>query len=128
MINRLALSAAFLAVLAIQTGNAHSQETIKTRIGNLSFTHDFANGYPTTETQQKLFDEIDFQRACQAYLWAIPTVEMSQWRWSHEEQLGAKDGQIVFLESYDDRQGGLTYNATTPYALPFIERHAPIDA
>ena len=112
---------ALIAVLAIQTGNAHSQETIKTRIGDLSFTHDFANGYPTTETQQKLFDEIDFQRACQAYLWAIPTVEMSQWRWSHEQQLGAKDGQIVFLESYDDRQGGLTYNATTPYALPFID-------
>ena len=80
MINRLALSAAFLAVLAIQTGNAHSQETIKTRIGDLSFTHDFANGYPTTETQQKLLDEIDFQRTCQTYLWAIPTIEMSQWR------------------------------------------------
>ena len=43
-------------------------QTINTRIGKLSFTHDFANGYPTTETVQKLFDERDFQRACQAYL------------------------------------------------------------
>ena len=43
-------------------------QAINTRIGKLSFTHDFANGYPTTETVQKLFDERDFQRACQAYL------------------------------------------------------------
>ena len=39
-----------------------------TRIGDLSFTHDFANGYPTDATQELLFDEIDFQRACQVYL------------------------------------------------------------
>ena len=46
---------------------------------------------------------------------------MSQWRYAHNEQLGAKNGQIVFIESYDDRAGGLTYNATTPYVLPFID-------
>ena len=38
----------------------------------LSFAHDFANGYPTKETVEKLYDERDFQRACQAYLWALP--------------------------------------------------------
>ena len=27
----------------------------------------------------------------------------------------------MFIESYDDRAGGLTYNATTPYVLPFID-------
>lgn len=36
-----------------------------TWIGDLSFTHDFANGYPTDATQEFLFDEIDFQRASQ---------------------------------------------------------------
>ena len=96
-------------------------ETIKTRIGELKFTHDFANGYPTLETQQKLFDEMDFQRACQAYLWSIPIVSMTQWQWAHENQIGAENGQIVYLESYTDKLGGLTYNTTTPYALPFID-------
>jgi hypothetical protein len=96
-------------------------EDIETRIGPLEFTHDFANGYPTSATQQKLFDEIDFQRACQCYLWSIPVVSMAQWQYAHEEQLGAKNGQIVLCESYDDKIGGLTYNATTPYALPFID-------
>jgi hypothetical protein len=107
--------AAFVAL-----GNA-SAETLNTRVGWLSFTHDFANGYPTDETVSKLYDERDFQRACQAYLWAIPLVSMAQWQYAHNESLGAENGQIVYLESYQDRLGGLTYNATTPYALPFID-------
>jgi len=92
-------------------------ETLNTRIGALSFTHDFANGYPTDATVQTLFDEIDFQRACQAYIWSIPIVSMAQWQYAHTEQLGAENGQIVFVESYEDKVGGLTYNATTPYVL-----------
>jgi hypothetical protein len=96
-------------------------EELETRIGKLQFTHDFANGYPTDATVERLFDEIDFQRACQAYVWSIPIVSMAQWQHEHNATLGAKNGQIVFLESYQDRLGGLTYNATTPYALPFID-------
>jgi hypothetical protein len=117
----LLLSAVFGAIAILTGAHAQGQETIKTRIGELSFTHDFANGYPTDETQQRLFDEIDFQRACQAYIWSIPLVSMAQWQYSHTEQLGARNGQIVFVESYDDKLGGLTYNVTTPYVLPFID-------
>ncbi|MCP3877674.1 MAG: DUF1254 domain-containing protein [Sulfitobacter sp.] len=96
-------------------------ETLDTRIGKLEFTHDFANGYPTDATVEKLFNELDFQRAVQAYIWSIPLVSMAQWQYSHEHELGAKNGQAVYLESYKDRLGGLTYNATTPYVLPFID-------
>ena len=38
----------------------------ETRIGELVFTHEFADGYPTDETAARLYDERDFQRACQA--------------------------------------------------------------
>ena len=96
-------------------------ETMDTRIGKLEFTHSFADGYPTDATVEKLFDEMDFQRAVQAYIWAIPFVSMAQWQYAHVQQLGAENGQAVFLESYKDRLGGLTYNATTPYVLPFID-------
>lgn len=96
-------------------------EVMQTRIGELSFTHDFANGYPTDSTAAKLFDEMDFQRACQAYIWALPLVSMAQWQYAHTVQLGAENGQIVFVESYEDKLGGLTYNVTTPYVLPFID-------
>jgi hypothetical protein len=96
-------------------------ETLDTRIGKLEFTHAFIEGYPTDATVEKLFDEMDFQRAVQAYIWSIPVVSMAQWRHAHENVLGAENGQIVFVESYKDKLGGLTYNATTPYVLPFID-------
>ena len=103
------------------TGSSHAAETVSTRIGPLEFTHSFQTGYPTDATIRKLYDELDFQRAVQAYIWAVPMISMAQWRWSHENELGAKNGEIVVIESYKDRIGGLTYNATTPYVLPFID-------
>lgn len=112
---------AIVCAIALVTGVQAQAETIKTRIGDLSFTHDFANGYPTDATVKKLFDEMDFQRAIQAYIWSIPIVSMAQWQYAHNQQLGAKNGQIMFVESYDDKVGGLTYNATTPYVIPFID-------
>ena len=42
-----------------------STEKLSTPIGDFEFVLD---GYPTKETAQKLFDALDFQRACQAYL------------------------------------------------------------
>ena len=67
-----------------------------------------------------LFDELDFQRACQAYLWAIPIVSFAQWQYANETTIGAKFGDIVFYPDYFSKLGLLTANATTPYALSFI--------
>ena len=107
--------------IALFTATGTGAETLKTRIGELEFTHAFADGYPTDATVDKLFNEMDFQRAAQAYIWSTPLVSFAQWRYAHEKQLGAENGQIVFVESYKDKLGGLTYNATTPYVLPFID-------
>jgi hypothetical protein len=52
-------------------------QRVETRLGPLEFTHDFANGYPTDATVEKLYDERDFQRACQAYLWSLPAVSFT---------------------------------------------------
>jgi hypothetical protein len=87
---------------------------IETRIGKLEFTHDFANGYPTDATIDKLYDERDFQRACQAYLWALPAAAFKAWQRGITQQLGARNGQIVAILSYEARRGILTANATTP--------------
>jgi len=106
---------------ATQSGTPEGGVTLETRIGDLSFTHDFATGYPTDETISLLFNEIDFQRACQAYIWSIPLVSFAQWQYAYNVTLGAENGQIVFLNGYDDILGGLTFNATTPYALVFID-------
>jgi hypothetical protein len=98
--------------------------TLDTRIGPLSFTHDFANGYPSDETVQKLYDERDFQRACQAYVWSLPAVAFTSWQRGVTKELGARNGQIVAILSYEARQGILTANATTPYYLGFADLSA----
>ena len=85
------------AVFFLSGVHCAQAEKMQTRIGELEFTHDFANGYPTNETVEKIFDEMDFQRACQAYIWAIPAVSMSQWQHEHMATLGAENGQIVFI-------------------------------
>ena len=110
-----------ILTVALFAATVTDAETLETRVGTLDFTHSFADGYPTNATVEKLFNEMDFQRACQAYIWSTPLVSMAQWRYAHEQQVGASNGQIVFVESYKDKLGGLTYNATTPYAIPFID-------
>ena len=52
MRNTVAIVFAFCGMLLAGPGSVYSQETsVKTRIGELRFTHDFANGYPTNETR-----------------------------------------------------------------------------
>jgi len=104
----------------VQTGS----QKIETRIGPLEFTHDFANGYPTDATVEKLYDERDFQRACQAYLWSIPAVSFTAWQRGVTKGLGARNGQIVAILSLEARRGILTANATTPYYLGFADLSA----
>jgi hypothetical protein len=96
-------------------------QKIETRIGTLEFTHDFANGYPTDKTVEMLYEERDFQRACQVYLWSLPAVAFTSWQRGVTKGLGAKNGQIVAILSYEARRGILTANATTPYYLGFAD-------
>ena len=103
------------------TTGQNGSPTIETRIGTLEFTHGFANGFPTDATVEKLYDERDFQRACQAYLWSLPAVSFAAWQRGVTKGLGARNGQIVAILSYEARRGILTANATTPYHLGFAD-------
>ncbi len=96
-----------------------SIQTLDTRIGELEFEHDYLVGIPTEASRDKIFDEIDFQRACQAYIWSVPLTSFYAWKQSFYD-MGGEDGQIHFFESYDSKLGGLTYNTTTPYVLAFF--------
>ena len=111
---------AAIALAAVTLGTSAAAETLKTRIGELSFTHDFANGYPTDETVTKLHEEMDFQRATQAYLWALPIVSFAEWQNAHEKNFGAKSGEVVVYNDYLAKLGILTANATTPYIISFF--------
>jgi hypothetical protein len=100
-----------------------SNQRLETRIGTLEFTHDFASGYPTRQTIDTLYNERDFQRACQAYLWALPLVSFTTW-YEAQAAFGAGNGEIVAYLSYDDRLGIVTANATTPYYIAFADLSA----
>ena len=110
---------ALLAALAITS--AHAQDTtpdsVKTRLGDLKFER----GFPTEETKHKVFDEIDYQRAVQAYLWAYPAVSFESIR------LAAKAGgidlnDIGIADKYADAGGlWLTANDTTVYGFANID-------
>lgn len=94
-----------------ELGSSYKMETRETRIGKLSFE----NGYPNHETLEALYDERDFQRACQAYQWSLPIVSMMEFIHSYQEDLGANFGDLCHIKGYDDASYGITANATTEY-------------
>ncbi len=87
--------------------------SMDTRVGKLAFEE----GYPSAQTVETLYDELGFQRAVQAYLWAVPLVGFARWQEQHEQVFGARDGDVVYYVSYKDKLGLLTSNATTPYII-----------
>ncbi len=91
--------------------------TVDTRVGDLTFE----NGYPSRETVERLFDAMDFQRATQAYIWALPIVSMAEWQAVQEDQFGAEDGDLVVYTTTEQKLGILTANATTPYIVGFCD-------
>jgi hypothetical protein len=93
------------------------QETRDTRIGKLTFE----SGYPSKESLQKLYDEMDFQRATQAYIWGIPAVGLNEWRRAHYNVFGGKSGEMLNYFTFTEKLGILTPNFTTPYIATFID-------
>jgi hypothetical protein len=69
---------------------------------------------PAKDSIPKLYNEMDLQQATQAYLWALPLVSFAQWQYEHESVFGAHSGDLVLYQSYEDKLGILTANATTP--------------
>lgn len=75
-----------------------------------------------------LYDEMDLQRATQAYLWALPIVGFAEWQASTRTAFGAGNGDMVIYESIKDKLGILTANATTPYigGFPDLSQTGPL--
>jgi len=98
--------------------------TVASRLGPLALEH----GYPTDATVAKIFDDIDYQRACQGYLWALPIMAMQQWQSEHLAKFGAGKLDYVDYLTFRDKLGLLTANATTPYimAFPSLKEAGPL--
>jgi hypothetical protein len=83
---------------------------------------EFKNDYPTNETVDKLYDAIDFQRACQAYIWAVPTVSLNEMYVANKKTLNSDFNDMVVITSYANPDNvALTGNNNTIYGLAFID-------
>jgi hypothetical protein len=98
--------------------NAQLHGRQETRSGVLEFE---ANGYPTDATVDRVREEIDYQRAVQAYIHFLPAVAMTQWRNAHLGSLGGKPGDLVVYRTTAQKLPILTANDTTTYVITFAE-------
>lgn len=107
-----------LAILQVvgKLGGVAQAQTIDTRIGKI----DLELGVPTKASVEKLFENMDFQRACQAYLWGLPAVGFEYVLREQRNVLGAKEGDVVIYKGYDGVARFLTANVTTPYIIGFV--------
>jgi hypothetical protein len=103
------------ALACLLGGLGASAQTIDTRMGKLQLE----NGYPSQAALKTLYDEMDFQRATQAYLWGLPAVGFHGLHLAHLNTFGAKDGEVVLYQTLKDKAGMLTPNLTTLYAMSF---------
>ena len=92
-----------------------SAEVQHTRIGTIQLQ----NGYPSQAAATRLYDEMDFQRATQAYLWALPAVGFKALYDAQAKTFGARNGDVVLYQTLKDKAGMLTPNITTLYAFSF---------
>ena len=117
----LSFIAALVCALAITT--AHAQ-TINTRLGKI----EVESGYPSQESLTRLIDEVDYQRACQAYVWALPFVGVAEWQKSRDRVSNVRNGQFELFLSFNEKLGIMTPNFDTPYfiATADLEKSGPL--
>jgi hypothetical protein len=92
--------------------------TYTTRSGILSFE---ANGYPTHKTVRHLREEIDYQRAVQAYIHFLPAVATMQWRNAHFGPLGGRGGDLIVYRTTEQKLPILAADGTTTFVVGFAE-------
>jgi hypothetical protein len=100
-----------------------SPDKVKTRLGTLTFF----DGFPDQATVNRLYDNLDFQRAVQAYLLAIPAVSQAANR-REILKLGPANRTVpIFENRMDSKSIFLTPNTETPYSWMWLDlRDGPL--
>ena len=102
--------------------SADAPESMQTRFGTL----EFPGGYPTDETVQKVYDELDLQRATQLYLDFYPALSMHGLLKGVVRDYGVRDCSDVFLTAnrLDSKALFLTGNTESLYAFIVVDLKA----
>lgn len=98
--------------LSVSTPNA-----LSTRIGPLQFNH----GRPAAKTTEQLYDHLDFVRAVDVFLNALPGASLQAMR-RGQRSMGAPDNSFVIFEHYlDSKTLALTGNTESIFASGFLD-------
>ncbi len=92
-------------------------DTVETRLGTLRFT----DGFPDDATVEKVFDNLDFQHAVQAFLTSMPAASLAAIRKAAARlRAGQPDGDHLRV-LMDSRSLYLTANTESIYAMAWLE-------
>ena len=124
MITKLAPSLLLIVAILMTSCATVQRETVEMKT---VFALD-DKGFPVKESIDNLFDEMDYQRATIAYLWAMPQMTF-QGQYNLGKHYGVKD-QMDFLIQYDDPSvvGMLTPNTVVKYVVnvPDLTKTGPL--
>ena len=100
-----------------------SPDKVETRFGTLNFF----DGFPDAPSVEKIYNNLDFQRAVQAYLLAVPAVSQATNR-NAILTLGPPNTVVpIFEQLMDSRSIFLTANTNTVYSWTWIDlRKGPL--
>ena len=136
--NRLSVSVVSIFLLTIASGAASAAEhkmstkippgiaipdRVETRLGTLKFF----DGFPDKASVEKLYDNLDFQRAVQAYLLGLAPVSQVANRKGILEVGPANTTVPIFEQMMNARSIFLTPNNNTPYTWFWLDlRNGPL--
>jgi hypothetical protein len=94
-------------------------DTVDSSIGTLHLD----DGYPSEETVEKIYDNLDRSRALQAYLLAIPIVNQASMRETLRSFGPDNRTNVIWENLVDPRTVELTANDNTIYNFMWIDTH-----
>jgi len=116
MLTSLLHSTVLAQPVALKDARLHGDEVITTPIGEIQLI----DSYFDNQASKRLFDEMDYQRAAQSYVWSMPLVSAATWRDTQNKAFGVTGAtDFVVLETVREKSGILTPNLTTPYIFNF---------
>lgn len=96
-----------------QENRTNNSEIVETHIGKIRLEA----GSPDKESAQLLYNELDYTSAVNAYVWAMPFVNLAGYFEAWQDTFNAEWGQYVALPSAQDRRGTLTPTTSATYVL-----------
>lgn len=91
-------------------------DEIETRFGTLKFT----DGFPTEDTAQKIYDQLDFQRAVQSVLLTTPGASLMAFR-NGIREFGEDNKTGIMWQRMDSQVLLLTPNTTVIYVFVWLD-------